>query len=68
MSSCGCGLSDCPQCGLHTANSAGKRCIPCGWGLVPPGQELSTEQARRSALYNSGGAIDGSSCRGKKGH
>lgn len=50
----------CPCCTNRTAielPNGGKRCIPCGNGLVPKGREASPEQSRRNAWKMSGGKV-----------
>lgn len=46
----------CPGCTNRTAWDApsGKRCIPCGYGLVPKSQQSSPAQARKNAWEMSG--------------
>jgi WhiB family transcriptional regulator, redox-sensing transcriptional regulator len=47
----------CPHCGENTAMEGlnGRlRCIPCGYGLRPPGELLSPAESREAAKFLSG--------------
>jgi ribosomal protein L37E len=49
----------CPGCANRTAYDApsGKRCIPCGYGLVAKDRQASPSQARKNAIRMSGGRV-----------
>jgi hypothetical protein len=54
------GFVRCSCCHNRTAvelPNGGRRCIPCGNGLVPKGQEASHEWAKIAAIKMSGGAV-----------
>jgi hypothetical protein len=54
------GFVRCSCCHNRTAvelPNGTKRCIPCGNGLVPKGQEASHERAKTAAIKMSGGKV-----------